>query len=627
MTSWHPLPPPIYSYIERTPGTVLLHSSRPGGSPFSRLFTSPLRIIEVREIKQLGPLFSHIEQATEKGLFAAGFFAYECAEYFEPTAGVRPPRDAALIAWFGIYDQCHTFDHRSGTLDPDLPQTSARESRIDERPFEKSRQIDFAVNEQQFSDRVRNIHDHIRAGDVYQLNLTFPLRAQFPEPEAALYQRLSAAQPVDYGAFLHTQSGRHILSFSPELFFRIDSKRHITTQPMKGTAPRGRTTSEDLAIARWLAHDAKNCAENVMIVDLIRNDLGRICSFGSVKAEKLFEVERYPSLWQMISRISGDLRPSIRHEDVFRALFPCGSITGAPKIRAMQLLGKIEEGPRGVYTGAIGYFSRQQTVFNVAIRTLELENSSATMGVGAGIVIDSNAPSEFRECRLKAEFLTRSSEPLSLIETMLWNRTCPLLELHLDRLTDSASYFDFECNRDAIRKALRDEASRFQDDHPRKVRLLLDAAGTVQLTSEIVSVPHGRDQLRICIATTRTDASDRFLFHKTTRRELYNRAYASASSAGFTDVFFLNTRGEVTEGAVHNIFIEKSGRWYTPPLDCGVLPGVYRRHLLETQPNVEEKTLTLNDLKAADSVYVCNAVRGLRRIAIDWNASLSLTGN
>jgi len=202
-----------------------------------------------------------------------------------------------------------------------------------------------------------------------------------------------------------------------------------------------------------------------------------------------------------------------------------------------------------------------------------------------------------------------------------------LLELHLDRLTDSASYFDLECNRDAIRKALRDEASRFQDDHPRKVRLLLDAAGTVQLTSEIVSVPHERDQLRICIATTRTDASDRFLFHKTTRRELYNRAYASASSAGFTDVFFLNTRGEVTEGAVHNIFIEKSGRWYTPPLDCGVLPGVYRRHLLETQPNVEEKTLTLNDLKAADSVYICNAVRGLRRIAIDWNASLSLTGN
>ena len=257
------------------------------------------------------------------------------------------------------------------------------------------------------------------------------MRIEAQGTAAALYARLRARQPVGYGAFLHWQPGRRILSFSPELFFHVDCDaarsggRRIATRPMKGTARRGRTTREDREIAEWLQADAKNRSENVMIVDLVRNDLGRVAQTGSVRVEELFAVERYPTLWQMTSTVSADLRPEAGFYDIFRALFPCGSVTGAPKVRAMQLIAQLEDAPRGVYTGAIGFFSPRQTVFNVAIRTLELDGERGTMGAGSGIVIDSNAAEEFRECLLKAEFVTRSSaelpERFSLIETMLWD--------------------------------------------------------------------------------------------------------------------------------------------------------------------------------------------------------------
>ena len=245
------------------------------------------------------------------------------------------------------------------------------------------------------------------------INSTSRPRFRFEAPGsiAAHYARLRSRQPVDYGAFLHWQPGRHILSFSPELFFRIDKRprsgeRRITTRPMKGTAPRGRTTREDREISEWLRGDPKNRSENVMIVDLVRNDLGRVARTGSVKVEELFSIERYPTLWQMTSTVSAELRPEVGFHDIFRALFPCGSVTGAPKVRAMQLIAELEDAPRGVYTGAIGFFSQHQTIFNVAIRTLELNGARGTMGAGSGIVIDSDPAQEFRECLLKAKFLT-----------------------------------------------------------------------------------------------------------------------------------------------------------------------------------------------------------------------------
>jgi para-aminobenzoate synthetase/4-amino-4-deoxychorismate lyase len=359
-----------------------------------------------------------------------------------------------------------------------------------------------------------------------------------------------------------------------------------------------------------------------MIVDLLRNDLGRLCTFGSVEVRNLFNLERYPTLWQMTSTINGILRPDAGFHDIFRALFPCGSITGAPKVRAMQLIAELERAPRGIYTGAIGFFSRKRTVFNVAIRTVSLEGEKATMGVGSGIVIDSRAVDEFRECLLKTEFLAKQEEPFSLIETMLWSDGYPLLEMHLDRITDSADYFDFTCDRDAIRDALLSAAALFSHQRPRKVRLLLDSDGSAHIEHELLSSQLDPQPARAGISAQRTDANDRFLYHKTTHRPLYASALKTANEAGFADVLFLNQRGEVTEGAISNVFIELDGKWLTPPIACGLLSGVYRRHLLATRPEIQERILTLDDLKSADAVYLANAVRGLRRVVIEWNLSL-----
>jgi len=289
----------------------------------------------------------------------------------------------------------------------------------------------------------------------------------------------------------------------------------------------------------------------------------------------------------------------------------------------MQLLAELEDAPRGVYTGAIGYFSPQQTIFNVAIRTLELEGGRGTMGAGSGIVIDSDPVEEYRECLLKAEFLTRSAgrqpERFSLIETMLWDGSYSLLDLHLDRLEDSAEYFDFACDRAAVRAALEEHARQFAEGSPRKVRLLLDAEGKLEITSEVLTLQGDPNRIvRARIAPERTDPDDAMLYHKTSHRPLYAPAFEQAVRDGFDDVLFLNQRGEVTEGAISNVFVEKDGRWSTPPVESGLLAGVFRRHLLATRNEIEERVLFLNDLRQADGVYIANAVRGLRRVTIVW---------
>jgi para-aminobenzoate synthetase/4-amino-4-deoxychorismate lyase len=395
---------------------------------------------------------------------------------------------------------------------------------------------------------------------------------------------------------------------------------------MKGTAARGLTTREDRERAEWLRNDPKNRSENVMIVDLLRNDLGRLAKFGSVRAENLFAVERYPTLWQMTSTVTAELRAEVGFHDIFRALFPCGSITGAPKVRAMQLLAGLEGHPRGVYTGAIGYFSARRTVFNVAIRTLELDGDQGTMGVGSGIVIDSDAREEYGECVLKAEFLTGSAnrfpEKFSLVETILWDSGYPLIELHLDRLLDSAEYFGFDCERNKVKASLMEYAQAFQRTQARRVRLLLDREGQINIEDQPLTKCDGGNAkpVRVLISEQRSDSKDAMLFHKTTHRPLYAATFKEAVNAGFDDVLFMNERDEVTEGAISNIFIEKGGKWLTPPVECGLLAGVYRRHLLETRPGIEERVLHAEDLRQAYAVYLCNAVRGLRKAVIDWNA-------
>jgi para-aminobenzoate synthetase/4-amino-4-deoxychorismate lyase len=644
MKGRHRLPAEVYALVDATPASVLLEGNNRNTSeePWTQLFLAPLRICAAHDASQIPALFAGIERAAQAGLWAAGFFSYECAESFEPKARVREPdmREPGItesrgspLAWFGIYDRSYAFDHRTGRFAEGEPAEleALRARAVDESASLPTGLIEaeFALTGPEYAQRIEAIHEWIRAGDVYQLNFTAPLRVTAHGGAAALYARLRQRQPAQYGAFLHLNEGRRILSFSPELFFRVDAgegNRRITARPMKGTAARGRTTGEDRERAGWLRNDAKNRSENVMIVDLLRNDLGRLAKFGTVRTEELFAVERYPTLWQMTSTVTAELRDGVDFEQIFRALFPCGSITGAPKVRAMQLIAELEDGPRGVYTGAIGFFSPRQTVFNVAIRTLQLDGVQGTMGVGSGIVIDSAPESEFRECLLKAEFLTAPAEKFpaefSLIETMRWEGRYPLMELHLDRLADSALYFDFQCEPEKIRAALEEHARGFDDNTPRRVRMLLDRDGGAAITHELLGAERDSTHVgRVRVAEARTDPADRMLFHKTTHRPLYAEAFQAAARDGFDDVLFLNLRGEVTEGAISNVFVEMGGKWFTPPVECGLLAGVCRRHLLETRQQIEEKVLYLDDLLRADAIYLANALRGLRRVRLEMAQS------
>jgi para-aminobenzoate synthetase/4-amino-4-deoxychorismate lyase len=632
MNRWHSLPAEVFALVEQSPATVLLDSGKreDGAESRTQLFTDPVRVCAANSPAEVASLFAEIESAVRAGRTAAGFFTYECGNCFEPKAGLPPPPAGQPLAWFGIYERGYRFDNTTGSFAGGEPPQLAR-FRDSLRPEAEEPRVDaaFGLTPEQYAARIAAIHGWIRAGDVYQLNFTAPYTLKVHGSLAALYAKLRARQPVEYGAFIHAQPGQRILSFSPELFFRIDEangERRITTRPMKGTAARGRTTGEDRERAEWLRNDAKNRAENLMIVDLLRNDLGRLAKFGTVRTENMFAVERYKTLWQMTSTIVGDLRPEMGFGDIFRALFPCGSITGAPKVRAMQLLAQLEAQPRGIYTGAIGYFSPQRTVFNVAIRTLVMNENEGTMGVGSGIVIDSVAAEEYSECELKAAFLrpyayrpasdVALNDKFLLIETMLWDSGFPLMELHLDRLADSAEYFGFPCERAQVRSALETFAQKFTASKAHKVRLLLDADGELHISSERLQPSAASEPGRVCIAAERTDSTDKWLYHKTTQRALYTLAYTKAAEKGYDDVLFLNERDEVTEGAISNIFAEKDGRMFTPPVECGLLPGVYRRYLLETRQDIEERVLTLDDLRNADAVYICNAVRGLRRVQI-----------
>ena len=632
------LPAEVYALVDETPATVLLESAGGGASAVSRLFVEPIRIIEAREPAKIPALFAEIERAVAAGHCAAGFFTYECGQYFEPTAAMRAALPGEPLAWFGIYPRAFVFDHGTGRFaggaPPGLKQfpkprnrdASTSSEQALARPPDLAAESKFALSESEYAECIAAIHEWIRAGDIYQLNFTAPFRVRMRGEAAALYARMRDRQPVEFGAFVHWRAGRRVLSFSPELFFLIETDggaRRIESRPMKGTASRGRTTREDREQAEWLRGDAKNRSENVMIVDLVRNDLGRLCEFGSVRVQNLFAVEQYPTVWQMTSTVVGKLRSDVDFAEVLRALFPCGSITGAPKVRAMQLAANVEKEPRGVYTGAIGYFSAERSAFNVAIRTLDLDGAEGKFGVGGGIVIDSDARTEYSECMLKARFMTATAEEwpdrFSLIESLLWRGEYPLMNLHLDRLEDSAAYFGFVCEREKVKASLLEHAHGFADKEARKVRLLMGANGEPLISSEALSNVGGEQKTaRVCVGAERTDPRDRMLFHKTTHRRLYDPAFRAATEAGFDEVLFLNTRGELTEGAISNVFAEKNGRWLTPPVECGLLAGVYRRHLLETRANVEERLLLVEDLRGAEAVYICNAVRGLRRVAIDW---------
>jgi para-aminobenzoate synthetase/4-amino-4-deoxychorismate lyase len=612
MTQYHALPESVAALVAATPGSVLLETARPDAENHrSYIFLDPLRTLVANSGEQLPELFAQIESALAAGNFVAGFLSYESGYALQGIAD-NPPNEQPL-ACFGVYHEPAVFDHATGLFSGSpLPTLPAEPQHT---PSFSEEELALTLTPAAYRSKIEQIKERIAAGATYQVNFTDRIRLRNEATSAELYIALSRQQTVAYAALVNLTASP-ILSLSPELFFRVRD-RVITTRPMKGTWPRGLDSAEDALAAIALHHDEKNRSEHIMIVDLLRNDLGRICSTGTVRASDLFRVERYPTLLQMTSTVSGKLREGVGWHELFSSLFPSGSITGAPKINTMRIIRSLEDAPRGIYTGSIGFIAPTgDATFNVAIRTLVVDENIATMGVGGGIVYDSDPAAEFAECQLKARFLTCAQPAFDLIETILWNDGYTLLPLHLDRLRLSCDYFDRAHDAAEIESRLNALATTFAPLSRHRVRLTLDPRGQIALTHALLTP--SSTECRVTIARERTLSTDVFLRHKTTHRPLYDRLFAEAQRAGFDEILFLNERDEVTEGAISNLFVRIDGRLCTPPLASGVLPGVFRRHLLEAIPSAEERSLTLANLRSANEIYLCNSVRGLRKAVVSW---------
>ena len=585
---------------------VLLDDSlTPGGR--SLLYAEPERVISASSPEEVEAALDAVSAGLARGLHAAGFFSYELGYCLEPKLkGLLPADRRVPLFWIGLFRAPRALDDAATRAWLDAHGGTERAKISD---------LTLSWMREQYVSAFDKVEDYISAGDVYQINLTFKYRFAFEGNPVALYAALRRKQRVAYGALISAPDFS-VLSLSPELFFRREAK-HMSTRPMKGTAPRGRTPREDARLKTWLAMDEKQRAENLMIVDLLRNDLGRVAKIGSVEVTDLFTVETYRSVHQMTSGISAELRSDMGLKDMLRALFPCGSVTGAPKVRAMEIINELEADPRGVYTGAIGHIAPSgDAQFNVAIRTVVLAADSGEMGIGSGIVADSKADSEFEECLLKAQFLTRPDAPFALIETIRYERSTGfhLLERHLARLQSSAGYFGYPFSREAVLAALEAEAARVEAPVA-MLRLLLAEDGTITVTSTAIELPTKGTVWRFVISDQRLDEKDPFFYHKTTRRQFYDREMDRQKALTACDeVVFLNKKGELTEGTRTNLFIEIDGRLFTPALTCGLLPGTLREELLDLpRAAASEAVLTPQDLLTADRIYLGNSVRGLVR--------------
>ena len=585
------------------PFVLLEDSLSPDGR--RRLFHDPVRVIRCDTPSAAAASLAEMEAALRGGFHLAGFLGYEFGYLAEPRlAAALPAARGQPLLWFGVF---RGFEDMSADALGALFATGAPAAPLD---------LHATLDRETYLSKFRQVKNYIAAGDVYQVNLTFKHRFRYVGDPVALYGELRRRQRVPHGALIAADDF-HVLSFSPELFLRC-REGTAEMRPMKGTMARGRTPKEDAAHAAFLRTDGKSRAENLMILDLMRNDLGRIAEIGSVSVTDMFKVETYRTLHQMTSGVRARLKGGIGAAGLLRHIFPCGSVTGAPKIRAMEIIRELEDAPRGVYTGAVGAFGPDGSVdLNVAIRTLFVgADGTGEMGIGSGVVHDSDGPAEYDECLLKAAFITAGEEPFELIETMRWKRGSGywLLDEHMRRLAASAAYFGYPCDEAAVRDALSRRAAAF-DAPMHRVRLTLTEDGRIRIAAAAMA-PVGEDAvLRYAIAPGRTSSADRFLFHKTTRRRFYDETRERlAVETGCDEVLFLNEREELTEGSFTNLFVARGGRLLTPPLDCGLLDGTLRRTLLaDPKRKVEEAVLRLADLQDAEGVFLGNSVRGLVR--------------
>ncbi|MET0293509.1 MAG: aminodeoxychorismate synthase component I, partial [Phenylobacterium sp.] len=548
--------------IGLAPPFVLLEDRLSGAG--GRLFREPVEVVRCQRAGDIRPALARLEAAAAGGLHAAGFLTYEAAGAFEPRLAGRAAEAGAALLWFGLFERAEAIapealDAALGALPPPPPLRDLAPAH------------DLATH----TAKVQRALEYIAAGDAYQVNLTFPLAFRYDGDPLALYAALRAAQPAAYGGIVATGE-QTILSVSPELFVEVLDGR-IVTRPMKGTSPRGPDPAADAAAALTLAADPKQRAENLMIVDLLRNDLSRIARPGSVEVEALCTVETYPTFHTMTSTIAAETDAGAG--EVFAALFPCGSVVGAPKIRAAEIIAELEGGPRGVYTGAIGELAPGGDLrFNVAIRTAVLDpDGRGRFGVGGGVVADSDPAAEYREALLKARVLTDLAEDYQLIETLRWTAHGFLrLDRHLDRLQASAVALGFVFDRAAVAGALRKAAQALAADQ--RVRAALARNGALEITAAPIGPPE--TGLRVAVGAVRLDAADPFLRHKTSRRATYEQAFAQAAAAGLDEALLLNGAGRIADAARNTVFLERDGRLLTPPVADGALPGVLRAELI-----------------------------------------------
>ncbi|ADH84955.1 aminodeoxychorismate synthase component I [Desulfurivibrio alkaliphilus] len=640
----------LLGLLEDEENFVFLESARLSAeNRRSLLFARPLKMLTLRPGTSAADFLAALEAELQQGHYLAGWFAYEFGYLLEPRLQRLLTAQPAPLAVLGVYAAPLVYDHERGSWDDrdpaavlakKLPVTGAEQPLPSQRdPGLVTEALQRALPGAEYRRNVRRIKEYIAAGDTYQVNYTFKQQLPCRGSAAALYCALRRNQRVSYAALLNL-AGEHIISLSPELFLRRQGD-YCTVRPMKGTSRRGLTPEEDARWAAELPADRKNRSENVMIVDLLRNDLGRICRPGTVETLELFTLESYETLYQLTSTIRGELKADTGLAELFKALFPCGSVTGAPKIRTMEIIHELEQAPRGVYTGAIGFISpEQEMVFNVPIRTVTLDRGVAEMGIGSGVVYDSDPEQEWRECKLKGNFLSRPTPPFVLIETMLWqpDQGYRLLELHLQRLLASAQRLAFEADPEEIRRLLAAHGNGFTAAAlgPQRVRLTLAKDGTLALShapfaghpcfswQELVEAENqttaagdGPKLPTAVIAPAAIDPDQPLLYHKTSQRDIYDRHREAALAAGHCEALFVNTRGELTEGAVSNLFIRHQGRLLTPPVSAGLLNGVLRRHLLtQPRPRLQEQNLRPADLATAEAVFIGNSLRGLTRIRV-----------
>ena len=553
-------------------------------------FEKPISVVTANSLSEVKTAFQEVEKQLAKGNYAAGFVSYEAAPAFDRAFRVHKQTEWPLVC-FGIFDE-------------PVEGVNLSEGEYQLSPWEM--EGTFA----DYQTGMRRIKEAIEFGNTYQVNYTTRLRSHFKGSPYSFYKQLSVNQQAQYSAFL--QLGNHsILSASPELFFRRDGNQ-LTAKPMKGTAKRGRWEEEDKQQIDHLVESEKERAENLMIVDLLRNDLGRVAVPGSIHVPRLFEIETYPTVHQMTSTINATLLEDTSIFQIFQALFPCGSITGAPKVRTMEYIAALETSARNIYCGALGYITpKKEAVFNVPIRTVMMDHRTgeAVYGTGGGVTWDSTPEAEFRELQTKAQFLTEKRPEFELLETMkLEEGRFPLLEYHLNRAGKSSAYF----NRPFNDADIRNQADKLASEHPEgvyKVRLLLDAAGHGKLTITPISEPPLK--VKASLAAEPVNEHDVFLFHKTTHRQVYDRHNRN-------DVFTVllwNQKNELTEFTMANLVVKYQGEFFTPPVSSGLLAGTYREKLLE-EGIIKERELAKEDLGNFEELWMINGLRGWVRVEL-----------